>query len=496
MKLFYIEGNRKGASFELTPPGASIGREADNDIILDSEASSRYNSKLEFKDGEWFLRDLGSTNGTKLNDIRITAEVRLHEGDKIRIGKEILLFGTSINARATVPDISPAPAISIVSVNPESIQLDKATVESEKPESPKEEKKSFLNFFSSKDSGNAAGNEKKHTPEETREEGSARKMDFFAKKKENKKDQKHKHASMLFYIIVIGAAVLLVLVFLLFDKMQNEAEKNKKPVTVSRANVSPLMVSYEKQISTPDNIFRYELKIRDNTITVTRDDLKHQIRFTREKKVDRESLQKLEQDLKETDFMNLTEQQSGLSSDGTDELKILTIAFGNSLNSIRIKNTFEPTSFKEAVNILEDFSKNTLSIPTVSLTADEMKNRAAEEFRNAEMLFKNYQSKDENLRLAIQKYGLVIDYLECFEPKPEMYDNAYQHSQEAKKILDEEIKSLMSDAERNLRLSKYEDAKDNYQKIKATVDPENPKYEFARKKIIAIEDLLRQRKKK
>ncbi|MFA6567788.1 MAG: FHA domain-containing protein [Victivallales bacterium] len=494
MKLFYIEGNKKGSSYELIPPGVSIGRETDNDIILDSEASSRYNSKLEFKDGEWFLRDLGSTNGTKLNDVKISAEVQLREGDSIRIGKEILLFGTSPNAKMTVPDISPPP-VSPAQEKHEVVPPEKTTVESAKSESVREEKKSFLNFFSSKDSEKNAGDEKTKPPEKPKEDGIVNRTDFFAKKKEDKGERK-RHASMLFYIIVIGAAVLLVLIFLLFDKIQNEAEKNKKPQTAVKSNVASLMVSYEKQISTSDNIFRYELKIRDDTISVTRDDLKHQIRFTREKKIDRESLQKLEQELKETDFMNLAEQQSGISSDGTDELKMLTIAFGNNLNSIRIKNTFEPTSFKEAVNILEDFSKNTLSIPTVSLTADEMKNKAAEEFRNAEMLFKNYQSKDENLRLSIQKYGLVIDYLECFEPKPDMYDMAYQHSQEATKILDDEIKSLKSDAERNLRLSKWADAKENYQKIKAKINPEKPDYEFARKKIIAIEDLLRQRKKK
>ncbi|MFA6293104.1 MAG: FHA domain-containing protein [Victivallales bacterium] len=497
MKLFYIEGNKKGASFELVPPGASIGREDDNDIILDSEASSRYNSKVEFKDGEWFIKDLGSTNGTKLNDERIDAETRLRDGDRIKIGKEVLLFGTSTSAKTPVPDlISPAPSGSAVQVKLGVIPSEKGAAESEKSESAHEEKKSFMNFFSPKDPEKTPADEKTKAPGEIRDGGVASKMDFFAKKKEVRAERKNKHASMLFYIIVIGATVLLVLTFLLFDKMQNEAEKNKKPRVSVKSNVTPLMVSYEKQISTPDNIFRYELRIRDNTITVTRDDLKHQIRFTREKKVDRESLQKLEHELKDTDFMNLVELQSGIASDGTDESKTLTIAFGNNLNSIRIKNTFEPTSFKEAVNILEDFSRNTLSIPTVSLTADEMKNRAAEEFRNAEMLFKNFQSKDENLRLSIQKYGLVVDYLECFEPKPDMYDKAYQRSQEAKKILDDEIKSLMSDAERNLRLSKYEDAKENYQKVKSKIDPENPKYEFSRKMIIRIEELLRQRKKK
>ncbi|MFZ2658455.1 MAG: hypothetical protein WAX69_26215, partial [Victivallales bacterium] len=292
------------------------------------------------------------------------------------------------------------------------------------------------------------------------------------------------------------AALLMVLVFLLFDKIQAESEKNKKPKQASSTNTAPFMVNYEKQITTADNIFRYELTLRDDKITVMRDDLKCQIKYKKEKKVDKESLQKLEQELKETDFMNLAEQQAGVPSEGTDELKLLAIAFGNNLNSVRIKNTFEPTSFKEAVRILEDFSKLILKIPTISQTADEMKNIAEEEFRNAEMLFKNYQAKDENLRLAIQKYNLVVDNLESFEPKPEMYDKAYQQCQEARKILDDELKRLKSDGERNLRLSKYEDAKDVYMKIKATADPEDPLYEFARNKVIKLDEVLKQKKKR
>jgi pSer/pThr/pTyr-binding forkhead associated (FHA) protein/tetratricopeptide (TPR) repeat protein len=495
MKLFYIEGNKKGAVYELTPPGASIGREADNDIILDSEASSRYNSKLEFKDGEWFLKDLGSTNGTKLNEVKISTEILLHDGDRIKIGKEVLLFGTSPVVKPVLPETSPAP-FSAISVKPAGVPADKSAVPPPKSEANREEGKSLQRLPPSNDSAENPKDGKAKALPEKRAGVTSGKMDFFQRKKEDKTERKRKRASMLFYITVIGAAVLLVLIFLLFDKIQNDAEKNKKAAKPVQSNVTPLMVSYEKQISTPDNIFRYELKIRDNTIAVTRDDLKHQIRFTREKTVDRDSLQKLEQELKETDFMNLAGQQSGVASDGTDELKLLTIAFGNNLNSIRIKNTFEPTSFKEAVNILEDFSKNILSIPTVSLTADEMKNKAGAEFRNAEMLFKNYQSKDENLRICIRKYGLVIDYLQCFEPKPDMYDKAYQRSQEAKKILDDEIKSLMSDAERNVRLAKYEDAKENYLKIKSKIDPENSQYEFARKMMIKTEELSRQKKKK
>ncbi|HCE42271.1 MAG TPA: hypothetical protein DET40_01830 [Lentisphaeria bacterium] len=496
MKLFYIEGNKIGASYELTPPGVSIGRESDNDVILDSEASSRYHAKLELKDGEWFVKDLGSTNGTKLNDLKISGDARLNEGDRISIGKEVLLFGKTLDARKTeTPPVTPPPPVQTPSPAAEPAKPDSAvkpSIDAAKSDAVKEEKKSFLNFFSSKDSPEKTDGDKPKTPDDI--SSTAEKMDFFAKK-EDKEAVKRKHASMLFYIIVIGAAVLMVLLFLLFDKIQAESEKNRKPKQAA-ASTTPFMVNYEKQITTADNIFRYELSIRDDKICVMRDDLKCQIKYRKEKKVDKDSLQKLEQELKETDFMNLAEQQAGVPSEGTDELKLLTISFGNNLNSIRIKNTFEPTSFKEAVRILEDFSKLILKIPTISQTADEMKNIAEEEFRNAEMLFKNYQAKDENLRIAIQKYNLVVDNLESFEPKPEMYDKAYQQCQEAKKILDDELKRLKSDGERNLRLSKFEDAKEVYLKIKAKADPEEPLYGMARQKVIDIDNFLKQKKKK
>ncbi len=504
MKLFYIEGNKKGATFELTPPGVSIGRESDNDIMLDSEASSRYHAKLELRDGDWFLKDLGSTNGTKLNDAKIGSDTKLHEGDRITIGKEVLLFGTTADSKKETPPAPPpapapapvtAPAPAPSSEPPKPAQPDaKPSIDAAKSDAVKEEKKSFLNFFSAKDSSPEIKPEEAPKTQEATAEG-INKIDIFARK-EDKTASKRKHASIIFYIIVIGMAVLMVLVFLLFDKIQSEAEKNKKPKAAGKTEGIPFMVNYEKQITTADNIFRYELSIRDNKITVMRDDLRCQIKFKKDKKIDDDTLKKLEQELKETDFMNLAEQQAGVPSEGTDEVKILTIASGNNLNSVRIKNTFEPTSFKEAVRSLEDFSKITLQIPTISQTAEEMKAVAEEEFRNAEMLFKNYQAKDENLRLAIQKYALVVDNLESFEPKPEMYDKAYQQEQEAKKILDETLKGLMSDGERNLRLQKYEDAKEVYIRIRAKARPEDSCYDFARNKILQIDSFLKQKKKR
>jgi pSer/pThr/pTyr-binding forkhead associated (FHA) protein len=47
-------------------------------------------ARLAGKDGTWFVEDLGSTNGTYLNDRKVVAPVEVHAGDVVRVGKTVL----------------------------------------------------------------------------------------------------------------------------------------------------------------------------------------------------------------------------------------------------------------------------------------------------------------------------------------------------------------------------------------------------------------------
>ena len=42
------------------------------------------------KDGAWYVEDLGSTNGTLLNDRRVDALLEVHAGDVVKVGKTVL----------------------------------------------------------------------------------------------------------------------------------------------------------------------------------------------------------------------------------------------------------------------------------------------------------------------------------------------------------------------------------------------------------------------
>lgn len=65
----------------------SIGRDAGNDLVLNDEAASARHSIVSYSDGEWWIEDAGSTNGTVVNGTRIWQKERLHYGDEVTIGR-------------------------------------------------------------------------------------------------------------------------------------------------------------------------------------------------------------------------------------------------------------------------------------------------------------------------------------------------------------------------------------------------------------------------
>ena len=71
----------------------TLGRAANNDVSLPSDeyASGRHARIEPRRDGVW-IEDVGSTNGTFVNGIRVTRERRLAPGDVVRIGETDLRF--------------------------------------------------------------------------------------------------------------------------------------------------------------------------------------------------------------------------------------------------------------------------------------------------------------------------------------------------------------------------------------------------------------------
>ncbi|MEY2763208.1 MAG: hypothetical protein RLZZ43_1023 [Actinomycetota bacterium] len=89
--LVVRNGPNEGARFSLSANDSVIGRHPDSTICLDDVTVSRRHAHLEQSDGQVVLRDLGSLNGTYVNQERIE-EVALRHGDEVQIGRYRMVF--------------------------------------------------------------------------------------------------------------------------------------------------------------------------------------------------------------------------------------------------------------------------------------------------------------------------------------------------------------------------------------------------------------------
>lgn len=90
--LIVHRGPGKGSRFLVTAVGATIGRAPDSEIFLDDVTVSRKHAQVLISSPGFFaLKDLGSLNGTYVNDNPVT-EISLANGDEIQIGKFHMLF--------------------------------------------------------------------------------------------------------------------------------------------------------------------------------------------------------------------------------------------------------------------------------------------------------------------------------------------------------------------------------------------------------------------
>jgi hypothetical protein len=83
-------GHESGSRYDVSN-GATLGR-GDVEVVLEDPFASSQHARIERQGGAVVLEDLGSTNGTYLNDELLRGPQPLHSGDRIRIGDSHFVF--------------------------------------------------------------------------------------------------------------------------------------------------------------------------------------------------------------------------------------------------------------------------------------------------------------------------------------------------------------------------------------------------------------------
>jgi pSer/pThr/pTyr-binding forkhead associated (FHA) protein len=90
--LLVKRGPNAGSTFLLDQDSTNVGRDPQSDVFLDDITVSRKHAVIERRaDGSWFVRDVGSLNGTYVNGEQVD-ETKLATGDEVQIGKFKLTF--------------------------------------------------------------------------------------------------------------------------------------------------------------------------------------------------------------------------------------------------------------------------------------------------------------------------------------------------------------------------------------------------------------------
>ena len=460
MNLYFLNGQRKGEQWELVPPGICIGREVDNDIQILAGGISRYHAKIEYVEGDkWKIQDLNSTNGTRINGKKINQPTLLKTGDQIQIGEQLLRFDLDSNL--------PKPETK------ESQEKEQTDPEIKPPEKPvgksDETEKIDLDIFQK--------SWEKNKPDHAKEAPTPKK----------------RLVNLLFGLLVTVLACVALLVFvMLWGSPKNNAQQSR-PMQVVR---NPFFLEYEKIIYTRDNVFRFSVQIENDSAQFKLNDLKYQRKFSKGiAQVDKELLKTLVNEIKGTDFMKISSDPPGSPSNGVDEIRTLTIGYDKNLNTVTVRNNFPKRSFETIEYALSRFADD-YGLKTISLSQKEMREEAIRSFRKAEELLANYQAKPENLRNAILRYQITIDFLDQFDPKPEEWSVAKRKLSEAEILMKKAIK----DAEFNINVlykkRDYAGAVAECGKLMQIIDSEHRAYPKIRDLKITLEKKLSARKKK
>jgi len=112
--LFVIQGRDQGRRFELDAPVIGVGREATSAIRLHDVEVSRRHAQIVQTAENFRLVDLGSSNGTFVNEQKIEKHV-LQSGDRVQVGRTLMIFTgnedrSSVDLAAEVDIIERGPA--------------------------------------------------------------------------------------------------------------------------------------------------------------------------------------------------------------------------------------------------------------------------------------------------------------------------------------------------------------------------------------------------
>lgn len=444
--LIIAKGRRQSEEFTITSQGMRVGRAKSNDLVVDEDALSQHHCRFFFKsDGTLWVTDFGSTNQTLVNNVPVMQQ-RLERGDLVDVGGVVF----------KVVNDEPADFFS----------------------DPARQRKQELDGMERLPSDSS--NRKNEQPIQ-----SSDKYDL-GFKREERGDRRSLILRLGWALVALLLIVVLALVAIRFagDIGDFSATESERAVDL------PIAIHYEKVEADRSNIFRYELTLYDNLLSIKIDDIKNSRHVAREKEIGPEIVADLRDRIMESEFFYLRPDYAGVSPD-IHESWDLTITIGRTTSRTRVFNRREPSDFQEVRTMIEEFGRTELGLAALALSPERLREMARDAYLLGRKNFQERAVRYENLSESIKNYTLAQWYLETIEPKPDFYRDAVAGLEDAERELNERYEDYAFRADRAIKLGDWEEAARNLRIILRLIpDRNDSRHAEARDRLLTVERRL------
>lgn len=402
LEILVTVGPLRGRRFAVTERGLRLGRSSTCEIAMPDPALSRNHCLFELRDGDLWVTDLASANGTVVNGVALGADSRrLAVGDVVSAGDSSLVI---VGAGEPAPAQRQPGAAGTADASALDLGLgEEREAEAAAPVPPKR----ILLWVAA-------------------------------------------------VVAVVGAAALI----LSGGKDGADAE----PAVQALAPERPVLHAFrfEKVEAGPKGIYRYALKLdAAGTLSVEIDDVPKENRHVRKSAaLSTNALEELDRILSAQDLSALDPEYTGVPLEaGTLKSFALTVVRGGRVFATAVENTQEPPAFRAVRERLETFSKNELGIWAIQFPAEKLVEMSAESRRAGDAKWEERDVQHGNLAAALAAYREAVFYLETVNPKPAGYGALVARRDEVARVLEARYRDQRFLADRAINLADWETAR-------------------------------------
>lgn len=435
LEILVTVGPLRGRRFAVTERGLRLGRSSTCEIAMPDPALSRNHCLFELRDGDLWVTDLASANGTVVNGVALGADSRrLAVGDVVSAGDSSLVI---VGAGEPAPAQRQPGAAGTADASALDLGLgEEREAETAAPVPPKR----ILLWVAA-------------------------------------------------VVAVVGAAALI----LSGGKDGADAE----PAVQALAPERPVLHAFrfEKVEAGPKGIYRYALKLDAvGTLSVEIDDVPKENRHVRKSAaLSTNALEELDRILSAQDLSALDPEYTGVPLEaGTLKSFALTVVRGGRVFATAVENTQEPPAFRAVRERLETFSKNELGIWAIQFPAEKLVEMSAESRRAGDAKWEERDVQHGNLAAALAAYREAVFYLETVNPKPAGYGALVARRDEVARVLEARYRDQRFLADRAINLADWETARRELRILCELVpDVKDARHAEAAAKLLDVEGRLK-----